>query len=93
MSKEKLQQEKSRGVLAQQILENPIYQEALVIIRGKLMVEFENTKYTEQQDRDEIWRQYQTLAKIEKQLQKVMRDGKIADKELSILDKLKNTIR
>lgn len=90
--KEKLTQGKNRGVLAKQVLENPVYQEALVIIRGDLMVKFENTKPEDSGKRDEIWRQMRTVAEIEKRIKKVMVDGRVCEAELSRLEKAKKLI-
>lgn len=90
--REKLLTGKNRGVLAKQVLDNPVYQEAMVIIRGDLMVKFENTKPEDSEKRDEIWRQMRTIAEMEKRIKKVMVDGNVCEAELSRLEKLKNCI-
>ncbi len=85
----KLEIEEQRGQLSQQVLDNPIYQEALVIMKGDLMLQFENTKFEDAEKRNEVWRQMQTLSRFEMSMEKIMKTGKIAKHNLSLKEKAK----
>lgn len=88
----KLKQEASRGVLAQQVMENPIFQEALMLIRADLMLKFERTKFKDSDERDEIWREMNTLANIEQKLKKTLENGKLCQNELTVFQKTRRKI-
>lgn len=80
--KERLEQSIKRGRLAESVLENPIYKEAMIAIRGELLAQFERTRYRDSDDRDEIWRKYQTVDWVEARLSRVMKHGVVAEKTL-----------
>jgi len=71
-------EEISRGNEAQSVLNNAIYQEAIVIMRAKLIEAFESTKFDEHLERDEIWRKMQTVDWLRRQMESVMKTGQLA---------------
>ena len=83
------EQESQRGVLAQQILDNPIYREAITATKAKLFEEWANTKWYQNKKRQEIWRMYRATEGIEAQIQRVMQTGKMGRATLDNRDKLK----
>lgn len=84
MSKEK--QEINRGILAQQVIDNPVYKESIILIKADLMQKFETTKYSDSDQRDEIWRTMQNLNRLENKIARVMQTGKMSQ---TMLDKIK----
>jgi hypothetical protein len=88
MSDPKLQIDASRGVEARAILDNPIYQEAMIAMRGELLALFEQTKFKDHAERDEIWRKLQMAGWFESYLKKVMQTGQLAEK--SLMEKVKS---
>lgn len=74
-----------------QVLNNVEYQKAFIAIKAHLLSEFENTKFKQQEERDEVWRKLQSLNFIERQLTEVMQTGKIAEQTLT--DKIKTRFR
>jgi len=88
---DKDQNELNRGRQASDLLNNPIYQEAFVVIKANLMTEFQKTKFRESKKRDEVWRKMQTVDWMEKHIKSVVNSGRIA--ELNIADKSRNKIR
>ena len=50
------QEEMQRGELARQVLENPVLKKAFNDYREHLFNLFKQTKYSQSEDRDEIWR-------------------------------------
>jgi len=76
------QNEVNRGEQAESILENPIYQEAFLIIRARLMEEFQKTKFTQSDERDEVWRKMQSVDWMEKHFQQVITSGRISEQSI-----------
>jgi len=72
-------QELVRGQQANDVLNNPIYQEAFVMIRARLMEEFQKTKFKQEDERNEIWRKMQTVEWVEKHFKQVMQSGQVAE--------------
>jgi hypothetical protein len=87
---ERLGQQSERGIQAQQLLNNPLFAEALTMMRGELMTLFEQTKFKEKDERDEIWRKLQIVGWFESYITKVMQTGQLADKTLK--DKVKSIL-
>ena len=86
---DKAHQEMRRGELARQILESELYREAMTAIKGELMYKFEKTKFKDQDTRDEIWRQLQTVNWFDSYFKQVLETGKLGKQTLGLLDKLK----
>lgn len=80
-------QESVRGQQAADVLNNPIYQEAFIAIRAGLMKEFQNTKFKQTAERDEVWRKMQTTDWVEKHLKQVMLSGQVSDQSIAMRSK------
>jgi len=78
------EEEVARGREAQTVLNNSIFREAMVIMRGQMMEAFQKTKHDESEARDEIWRQMKIMDKFEDQLNAVMTTGKLGEKTLEM---------
>lgn len=83
----RLDEDVERGVHAHQVLNNPIYREAMVAIRAQLFSQFEQTKFRDHDERDEAWRKLQAINAIEGHLARVMQTGKLAERTL--MDRIK----
>lgn len=77
-----------RGGLAKQVIDNPIYQEALIVIKADLMRRFEGTKFKDSEERDEIWRTMSNLNSLSETIEDVMVTGQMAEETLSFYQKL-----
>ena len=86
----KLQDDILRGQSADSVLNNIEYKKAFVMIKATLINGFEQTKFKEHKERDEVWRKLQALNWLETELTNVMQTGKISQK--SLLDRAKNII-
>ena len=86
---EQAEKEIQRGELARQILESELYREAMIAIRGELMVQFEKTTFKDTNSRDEIWRQMQTVNWFETYFKQVLETGKLGRQTLGLLSKFK----
>lgn len=83
MDELKDRQELVRGDQSSAVLNNPIYQEAFVMIRASLMEQFQKTKFKENDERNEIWRKMQTVEWVEKHFRQVMQSGQISKATLA----------
>jgi hypothetical protein len=88
-----LENERSRGEMARQVIENPLFQEAFIAKKAKIMSDFEATKFRDQDVRDELWRKMQTLRDIEHYFTSILSTGKMANQEISRLQKMKNKLK
>lgn len=84
--------DRSRGQLAQQVTENPVYNESFKMIKAELFEKFTKTKTGDTEAREEIWRKMQSLDWLEGYMKRVMNTGKLAEQELSMSDKLKRVV-
>ncbi len=87
---QRLNEDINRAELARQIIDSPIYQEALLVMKAQLMDVFQSTKFKESDERDEIWRKMQTLNNFEGYFEQLMESGKFAKATLS--QKIKNVV-
>ena len=82
--------DRSNGQLAQQVLENPEYVKVFIVLKAKILAEMENTTFKQHDERDELWRQMQTLRNMEKHFSSVISNGRIADQKITLLQRAKN---
>lgn len=83
------EEEVSRGRLAEQVLDNPVYREAITITRAKLFDEWASTKWYQGRKRQEIWRMYRAIDGIESEIDRVMKTGKLGRATLDNTARLK----
>ncbi len=80
----------NRGELARQVTDNPVYQEAFTALKASLIDSFQNTKFKETAERDEVWRKMQTVNYVEGYLEEIMETGKLA--RITAADKLRKVV-
>lgn len=85
-------EELGRAELARQVKENPVYQEAFQMFRAQCMEKFQNSKFKDSAERDEIWRKMQTVAYVQDYLEEIMDTGKFAQATLTNLERVKKLI-
>jgi hypothetical protein len=89
---EKLKKVIAEGKGADEWLNHPTFKHAITLRQAQLVRAFKKTKYSEQEERNEIWRKMQALDSITADLQRLIRDSRIAEKTLiqRMKDKIKN---
>ncbi len=85
-------QEISRGELARQIVDNPLYSEAITATKAKLLDDWASTKWFQVRKREQYWRMYRSTEAIESYLAKTITTGKMARKVQSDQERLKSVI-
>lgn len=93
MDELKLRKQTERADHAKRVMEDEIVVEALNVIRSNLHAIWESSKHEEEKQREEAWKMLKVVNEFERYFLKVMEDGKIAQAELSLLDKAKQKVK
>lgn len=76
------------GKDADQWLNHPTYKHVLTLIKAELLGAFEQTKFKDVDDREEIWRKLQSINSITQRMERIVRDG--AQAERTLLQKIRD---
>ena len=71
--------DKERAILAQQILDNPIYQEAVSEVENRLVQAWQDTIVSQREDREKIYHMLLAMRDIKPQIEEVLTTGKLAE--------------
>lgn len=82
-----------RAEQAQQLINNPLYLEALTAMKAALYGEFEDSKFTESDKRHELWQRMQLLKQFQGKFESIIKQGDKARTTLSLLDKAKEKVK
>lgn len=72
-----------RKAMAEDVVNNPVYLEAITAMKGELYAAFSKTKWNDSAERDEIWRKQQAIDWFENYLRQVMDTGRLAEHTLA----------
>ena len=75
------------GKRAQVLLNDPLLKQAFEDLLGTYKQEIFNTSFTDDDKRRSLWMAYNMLDKIKGHLQTIMESGKLAQKDLELLNK------
>ena len=84
------QDEINRAEYARQVTTNPVFIEAINILRANMIEDFSRTGFKQSSERDEIWRKMQTVDYIENYLATLMETGKLA--KLTLVERTKKAV-
>lgn len=73
-------QERIRAESARQILDNPLYKEAMTALKADLFQKFEKTSWLQAKERTEIWRTLKNLNNLDGYLTRIFTTGKMIRK-------------
>lgn len=76
---------------ADELLSDPLIQEFIVVMRGKLLNEFESTQLTDDKAREDVWRKSQVLNNFLEEFKRAIKDGKNA--KISLAERAKQAVR
>jgi len=83
------EEEVQRGRLAEQVLDNPIYREAVMAAKADLFDQWASAKWFQARKMKELWRMYRAVEAIESKIEKVMKTGKMGKQTIDHRNKLK----
>ena len=89
---------KARGDLrradeANALLANPLYIEAVTVMRAAMFEEFESTKLSDIEARHELWQRMQLMKQFQGRFESIVKTGKRASQTLTMLEKAPDTLR
>ncbi len=78
----KLQQEVSQSSKAKQLLDNPLFKDALDELKKLYAESLFNTGAKETETREKLWLAYNVVGKVEQHIREILDTGKLAKKQL-----------
>ena len=79
---QQLRAQQERAIVAQELLDNPLFQEAFIKIKGDLFNEFNKAELHSDKKRLDVWTQSQVLDKFERNFTDIVKNGKSATIQL-----------
>lgn len=76
------EQERIRANQAQQILDNPVFQEAFTALKASIFHKFEKTRFDQEEERTELWRKLNCMSNLEGYLSKIVQTGKMSETDI-----------
>ena len=90
--KRKANLEINRASLAQQVISNSIYQEAMTMMKADCFSAFESSKQSDTEKHDNVWLQLNAIKAFQSNLEYIMENGAYAKQTLTALERVKKTI-
>ena len=82
---------KEKAMHAKTILDNPIYQQAMIEIKGDLFEQWsKNTVWSGKRKREKIWDMMQGVIEFERKIEKALLDGRLLAKQEERQERLKS---
>ena len=82
----------SRAHRADELLANPLYNEAITAMRAAMFEQFNDTKLADEAQRHELWQRMQLMKQFQGKFESIVKQGVKAQGTLSLLEKAKNAI-
>ena len=73
------QRDKERASQAQQILDNPIYQESVTFVENRLVQAWQDTAVSQREEREKIYQMLLAMRDIKSHIEGVFTTGKLAE--------------
>lgn len=83
----------NRAALAEQLLNNPLYREAIDAMNLAMQQQFADTKLKDDDLRHELWQRMQLMKQFQGKFEHIVKKGIKAKQTLTMLEKAKNFIR
>jgi hypothetical protein len=83
----------TRADRAKELLNNPLYLEAITAMKAAMFTSFEDTKLKAEDERHELWQRMQLLKQFEGKFESIVKQGDKAQQTLSLLEKSKQLLR
>ncbi len=78
--------QQSRANQADDLLSNPLYIEAVTVMRAAMYGEFEDSKLADADSRHELWQRMQLMKNFQNYFEKIVREGKKGTQTIKMLD-------
>jgi hypothetical protein len=77
----------SRAHMATELLNNPLYLEAITAMRAAMFEQFNDSKLEDNLQRHELWQRMQLMKQFQGKFESIVKQGVRAEETLSILEK------
>ena len=91
MTETELKNTVQKAQRADELLNDPLIQEFIVAVRGKLLNEFESTSLDDEEKRKNAWQKSQVLNSFLDEFKKTIKEGKKA--KLTLAERAKQAVR
>jgi GTP1/Obg family GTP-binding protein len=88
----KAKEDISRASRAAEIINNPLYIEAITVMKAAMYEEFTDTKLIDDVQRHELWQRMQLMKQFEGRFESILKAGEKGRKTLSLLEKAKQKL-
>ena len=82
----------NRATLAQQVIGNSAYQQAITMMKADCFTSFEKSEQGDSEHQNKIWLQMNAINELEANLEYIMENGVFAQEELTRLQRIKKNI-
>lgn len=82
---------RSRASQADDLLSNPLYVEAVTVMRAAMYGEFEDSKLADADTRHELWQRMQLMKSFQNYFEKIVKEGKKGAQTIKMLDDRDNS--
>ena len=86
-------QDITRAERAQEFLNNPLYIEAITVMKAAMFEQFSDTRFGDEKDRHELWQRMQLMKQFQSRFESIVKKGEKGKETLSLLDKALQKIR
>ena len=83
----------ARADQAKQLINHPLYVEAVTAMRAAMYEEFVSTRLGEPEARHELWQRMQLMEQFQGKFESIVKAGKKGQDTLKLLDSETNTLR
>ena len=82
----------TRAHRADELLNNPLYVEAITAMQAAMFMQFQDTKLEDKDIRHELWQRMQLMKQFQGKFESIVKQGVKAKETLSLLEKGKQLI-
>lgn len=82
----------SRADRARELLENPLYQEAITAMQAAMFSQFQDAKLEDKDQRHELWQRMQLMKQFQGKFESIVKQGRKAQQTLTLLEKAKKVV-
>jgi hypothetical protein len=91
MTETELKNTVQKAQRADELLNDPLIQEFIIAVRGKLLNEFESTELSNEKERQNAWQKSQVLNSFLDEFKKTIKEGKNA--KITLAERAKQAVR
>ena len=82
----------SRASRAEELINNPLYLEAITAMQAAMFSQFADTKFKDEEQRHELWQRMQVLKQFQSKFESIVKQGTKAKQTLSMLERAKQLV-